>query len=160
MVVDGLPLHAGVQLAMDTTLVVALRGDGTARRGAADADGAAFVVARRRKERRYPELVEPGARSRLVVLGVEVGGRWSAETSGFLGSLVRAKYRCAVPEMRKRAEWSWRLLCYRFSLARPLVPLPLPCWSSNVRLVLMVRCLPCMRTRVTSTRLVAWSDQR
>ena len=38
VVVDGLPLHAGVQLAIDTTLVGALRGDGTARRGAADVD--------------------------------------------------------------------------------------------------------------------------
>ena len=32
VVVDGLPLHAGVQLAIDTTLVGALRGDGSARR--------------------------------------------------------------------------------------------------------------------------------
>ena len=39
VVVDGLPLHAGVQLAIDTTLVGALRGDGSARRRAADADG-------------------------------------------------------------------------------------------------------------------------
>ena len=39
VVVDGLPLHAGVQLAIDTTLVGALRGDGTARRGAAVTDG-------------------------------------------------------------------------------------------------------------------------
>ena len=109
VVVDGLPLHAGVQLAIDTTLVGALRGDGSARRGAADADGVALVVARRRKERRYPELVGHGARSRVVVLGVEVGGRWSAETSGFVGALARAKSRCAVPLMRKRAEWSWRL---------------------------------------------------
>ena len=70
--------------------------------------GIALVVARRRKERRYPELVGPGARSRLVVL-VEVGGRWSAETSGFVGALARAESRCAVPLMRKRAEWSWRL---------------------------------------------------
>ena len=38
VVIDGLPLHAGVQLAIDTTLVGALRGDGPARRGAADAD--------------------------------------------------------------------------------------------------------------------------
>ena len=91
VVVDGLPLHAGVQLAIDTTLVGALRGDGSARRGAADADGVALVVAQRRKERRYPELVGSGARSRLVVLGVEVGGRWSAETSGFVGALASSQ---------------------------------------------------------------------
>ena len=109
VVVDGLPLHAGVQLAIDTTLVGALRGDATARRGAAVTDGVALAAARRRKERRYPELVGPGARSRLVVLGVEVGGRFSAETTGFLGALAKAKSRGAVPLLRKRAEWSWRL---------------------------------------------------
>ena len=57
VVVDGLPLHAGGQLAVDTTLDGALRGDGSAR----------------------------SAKSRLVVLGVEVGRRWSVETSGFVG---------------------------------------------------------------------------
>ena len=80
VVVDGLPLHAGVQLAIDTTLVGVLRGDGSVRRGAADADGVAVVVAQRRKERKYPVLVGLGARSRLVVLGVEVGGRWCVGT--------------------------------------------------------------------------------
>ena len=62
----GLPLHAaGVQLATDTTLVGALRGDGTTRRGAA-VTGVALAAARW-KERRCPELVGPSARSRLVV---------------------------------------------------------------------------------------------
>ena len=62
-----------------TPLWLVLCGDGTARRGVAVTDGVALAAARRRKERRYPELVGPGARSRLVVLGVEVGGRWSAK---------------------------------------------------------------------------------
>ena len=109
VVVDGLPLHAGIQLASTPLSFGALRGDGTARRGAADTDGAVLVVAGRRKERRCPELVGPRARSRLVVLAVVVGGRWSAETSGFVGVLARAKARCAVLLMRKRAKLSWRL---------------------------------------------------
>ena len=45
------------------------------------------VGSRRKKERRYPELVGVGARSRLVVLG---------EMCGF------------VAVMRTQAEWSWR----------------------------------------------------
>ena len=54
---DGLPLFGGAQLAIDTTLISTLHCDGSARPGTADTDGAALVVARRRKERTYPELV-------------------------------------------------------------------------------------------------------
>ena len=39
VVVDGLPLFGGVQLAVDTTLVSALKGDGFLRRGASNRDG-------------------------------------------------------------------------------------------------------------------------
>ena len=45
---------------------------------------------RTRKERR-PELVGAGGRARLVVLGGEVGGRFSDETAHFLRSLASAK---------------------------------------------------------------------
>ena len=40
----------------------------------------ALQAARRRKERRYPELARRFGRAKLVVLAVEVGGRWSKET--------------------------------------------------------------------------------
>ena len=53
VVVDGLPLHGGVQLAIDTTLVSAVKGDGSPQRGAADRDGVALANARRRKMRTY-----------------------------------------------------------------------------------------------------------
>ncbi len=109
VVVDGLPLFGGAQLAVDTTLVSALHGDGTARRRAADEDGVVLAVARRTKEARYPELVGPRARARLVVLGVEVGGRWSGETQRFVSLLVRAKARSEVWLLRRRAEQAWRL---------------------------------------------------
>ena len=65
VVADGLPLWGGVQLAVDATLVSALRGDGNPRRGAATRDGVALTEARRAKERTYPELVGPGSRARL-----------------------------------------------------------------------------------------------
>ena len=84
VVVDGLPLYGGAQLAVDTTLVSALHCDGTARRGAANRDGVALAEARRRKERTYPELVQPGHRAKLVVLAGEVGGRWSDEAVAFI----------------------------------------------------------------------------
>ena len=96
-------------MAVDATLVSALHANGQARRGAAQVDGAALTVARRRKERRYPELVGPGARARLVVLGLEVGGRWSVETQIFLRLLARARARSEGYLMRRRAEHAWRL---------------------------------------------------
>ena len=82
VVADGLPLSGGAQLAVDTTKVNALRIDGTARPRAGHTPGVA-LAARRRKEGWYPELVGPRARSRLVVFGVEVGGRWSGESQNF-----------------------------------------------------------------------------
>ena len=75
VVADGLPLHGGAQLAIDTTMVLPLHSDGTPRRGTADTNGKALEMARRRKERTFPELAGEGGRARLVVLGAEVGGR-------------------------------------------------------------------------------------
>ena len=43
-----------------------------------------------RKRPTYPELVGPHSRAKLVVLAVEVGGRKSGETRGFLSELARA----------------------------------------------------------------------
>ena len=109
VVVDGLPLFGGAQLAVDTTLVCALRSDGRPTTRAAVEDGAKVTRARRRKETTYPELVGRHARARLVVLGVEVGGRFSTETQSFLSQLARAKARCENSILRNRVEQAWRL---------------------------------------------------
>ena len=71
----GLGLFQGAQLAMDTTLVSALRADGTPRPRAATTPGAALDDARTRKETTCPEFVVEGSRAKLVVLAAEVGGR-------------------------------------------------------------------------------------
>ena len=63
VVADGLPLFGGVQLAVDTTLVFAVRGDGESVPGAADRDGVALRRARRRKEATFPELIRAGESS-------------------------------------------------------------------------------------------------
>ena len=92
VIADGLTLWQGAQLAIDTTLVSPLRGDGSARPRGADHSGAALQAARRRKEVTYPELaLNSEGRARLVVLAAEVGGRWSNETSQFLGGLAKAR---------------------------------------------------------------------
>ena len=76
VVADGLTAFRGAQLAIDTTLVSAIRRDGTARPGAATRAGVALAAARRTKERTYPELTGEGGRARLVVLAeVGVDGR-------------------------------------------------------------------------------------
>ena len=109
VVADGLPLFGGVQLAVDTTLVSAIQGDGQPQRGAADRDGVALKRARRRKETTYPELVQPGSRARLVVLALEVGGRWSQEARTFVQLLAEARTRSEPLLMRRRMEQAWRL---------------------------------------------------
>ena len=63
----------------------------------------------RRKERQNPELVGPWSRARLVVLAVEVGGRWSAETVPFWPQLAKAKSRETLL-FQKRAEQAWLVL--------------------------------------------------
>ena len=109
VVADGLPLFGGAQLAVDSTLVSRLRGDGSPHRGAAERDGVALVAARRRKERTYPELIAPRSRARLVVLAMEVGGEWSPEALTFVRLLAKAKARHEPNLMRKRVEQAWRM---------------------------------------------------
>ena len=117
VVADGLSLWHGAQLAIDTTLVSPLHSNGSARRRAADHDGAALEVARRRKERTYPELVGEGGRARLVVLAAEVGGRWSKETATFLAALAKARAESSPFILQGRVQaalirrWSAMLAC-------------------------------------------------
>ncbi len=104
----GLPLFNGAQLAVDTTLVCALRCDGTPRAGADTRDGAALVAARRRKERTYPELTGERGRARLVVLALEVGGRWSAEAAQWVRLLAQARARTEPRVLRSAARRAWQ----------------------------------------------------
>ena len=86
VIVDGLPLHSGAQLAVDTTLVCHL----------AQQDGVVLHSARRRKERTYPELLGRRARAKLVVLTIEVGGKLSEETRMFLSLLAAGSLRESI----------------------------------------------------------------
>ena len=51
VVADGLPLFHGAQLAVDATIVSALKRDGSARPGAVSSPGVALVAAGHLKER-------------------------------------------------------------------------------------------------------------
>ena len=93
IVADGLPLFMGAQFAVDTTIVSILKRDGSVRTRCATVDGASLEAACRRKEATYPKLTGRNGRTKLVVLGCEVGGRWSGEVQEFLHSLAKAKAR-------------------------------------------------------------------
>ena len=103
VVVDGLPLLGGAQLAV----VCPLTREGEARPRAATVSGACLTVAGRRKEARYPELVGDNGRARLVVLAGEVGGRFSLETAHFSMCLASAKVRGVPQILQGRAHAAW-----------------------------------------------------
>ena len=83
VIANGLPMWGGSQLAVDTTLASPLTRSGEPRSRGGTLAGAALQDARRTKERTYPELIR-NRRCRLVVWGIEVGGRWSNEASSFI----------------------------------------------------------------------------
>ena len=56
-----------------------------------------FHLARLAKERAYPEPLGAG-RSRLVVLGLENGGRWSHESPTFINLLAKHKATATSPQ--------------------------------------------------------------
>ena len=79
VVVDGLPVLGGAQVAIDTTFVCALFTEMGFRDGG-PRGVIALKAARTKKEATCPELFCQGRRAQLVVLAVEVGGPWSEET--------------------------------------------------------------------------------
>ena len=106
VIANGLPLWGGVQLAVDTTLVSALDARGRPRRHQRSTVGAALRIARSNKERTYPELMR-APRCRLVVLALEVAGRWSAEAVQFVRLLSRCRARSAPPHLRPSSTAAW-----------------------------------------------------
>ena len=70
--------------------------------------GTALADARKTKEDRYLELVQEGGRCKLVVAGMEVGGRWSEEAYDFLCQLASAKAREAPPLLQGSAYHTWK----------------------------------------------------
>ena len=83
VVASGLEMNHGAQLAVDITVRSAVTSCGRARPNAATVDGAVLVEARHNKEMKCAELCE-GDRCRLVVVGVETGGRWSPQALSFV----------------------------------------------------------------------------
>ena len=67
---------------------------------------AACAAARRKRRQTYPEL-DRGRRCRLVVFGLEVGGRWDAEAASFRRLLARARASVTPAALRPAAQAAW-----------------------------------------------------
>ena len=107
VVANGLPLWHGAQLAIDATIVSPVTRAGMPQPGADSRPGAAVQAAARRKRRQtYPELAS-ARRARLVVVGVEVGGRFGAEAAAFLRHLARHRAASLPPPLRAAASAGW-----------------------------------------------------
>ena len=118
----------------------------TPRRSAATNDGTALQAARRRKERTYPELLGPRQRAQLVVVALEVGGRWSEETRR-CGRTGHTRARNELPLMRKRAEQACRMRWRDMPVQSPL-----RCWTCSTTMVGKGTHL--RRTKLTATIVV------
>ena len=108
IIANGLGLFHGAQLAIDTTIVSALRRNGMARPRAAKEDGVVLEKARKKKETTYPELTGEYGRARLVVFAIEVGGRWSPETIRFIHLLAEDRAKQRPEKLRKQAAAAWK----------------------------------------------------
>ena len=138
VVVNGLPLFNGAQLAVDTTLVSPIRRDGTPRPRAHEVNGIALKHARRHKETTYPELAGRGGRARLVVIAgesevVSPPKRLSSSAT-WLGPKHVVSPTCCVgePDPHGHADGA---PCW---VAQLLVRLPPRCWTGALQWVSMV----------------------
>ena len=92
-----------------TPRLCALHHDGIPRRSTATKDGVAIQAAHKKNVATYPDLSGQMRRAHLVIMAVEVGGRWSEETRAFVSALAIARARSETPLMRRRAEQAWRM---------------------------------------------------
>ena len=107
IVATGLPLHRGVPLAVDATMVSPLHSDGSPHRDAASSVGVALDRGRDDKERAYPELLA-SSRLRLVIVGLETGGRISKDGLDLLSTLAFSKAQTEPQALRSSISRCWR----------------------------------------------------
>ena len=107
VVANGLPLWHGSQLALDATIVSPLTRRGEAHPRADVQPGCAVAAAARRKRcQTYPELGR-ARRCRLVVVGIETGGRFGTEAVQLLRLLARHRADSVPAHLRPAAITSW-----------------------------------------------------
>ena len=107
IVANGLQAYHGQQLAIDTTCVSPISRAGFSHPGTTSEPGRAVATAVARKRRRYPELLAARSRCRLLVFGVEVGGRWGVETRNLVRHLATQRSQNASYWLRAAACAGW-----------------------------------------------------
>ena len=104
---NGLSLRHGAQQAVDATIVSPVTRAGEAHPEADVHPGRAVDgAALRKRHQTYPELVR-ARRCRLVVVGVEVGGRFGAEATTWLRMLAGQRASDVQAAMRAAARAAW-----------------------------------------------------
>ena len=88
VIAAGLECHRGAQPAIDVTLRSPLSRDGAPRPQADWKPGAVSEAARHDKENKYPEFAS-SSRCDLVVISIEIGGRFSKEACDFIKAILR-----------------------------------------------------------------------
>ena len=107
VVANGLSLWHGSQLAVDATLVSPLTRTGEPHPRADVEPGRSVTAAARRKRHgTYPELLR-ARRCRLVVIALEVGGRFGTEAATFLRLLARHRAATIPAHLRPAAQTAW-----------------------------------------------------
>ena len=107
IVANGLQAYHGQQLAIDTTCVSPISRAGFPHSGTTSEPRRAVAAAVARKRRRYPELLAARSRCRLLVFGVEVGGRWGVETRNLVRHLATQRSQDASYWLRAAACAGW-----------------------------------------------------
>ena len=110
VIVDGLSLFGGAQLAVDATMVSPVRADGLPREGAAARDGVA-LTSPSTEATDLPGAVRASAQVPTRCPGHRSWWTWSLETRDFLCALAVDLARSEPPLLCKRVEQAWRLRC-------------------------------------------------
>ena len=102
----GLPLYRGRALCCDATMRSPLKANGAPQPGTAKYDGATFRVAEREKKVKYQD-VDACSLTELLVLAVEVGGRWNNTAGDLVRRLAEHKAANENPVLRRATQRAW-----------------------------------------------------
>ena len=100
----GVGARRGATLFCDMTVASPVSGDGVPRSGAHLRDGAVVGEAVARHQTTYADVTGGAA---LVVLGMELFGRWSEDAEALIKELSYLKARESPPLLRRSAEQAW-----------------------------------------------------
>ena len=107
IIATGLPVHQGVPLAVDVTMVSPLHANGTPWEEAAVRPGISFKRAYHKKSTTYPELVGSPI-VRLLLAAMETGGRVCCEAVRLIDQAAHAKARAMPAPLQTSTARSWR----------------------------------------------------